>query len=161
MSSFRLPGLVCRFLNVLEIDSGTLCRSPSSRPGLIAPTTNRTSGLDVDRAIAYLDSNAADSPTYWCARAIYRALKAGGFAGDPMPEARQYGQNLVAAGFVLLSQDGYIATRGDIVVFQASATVPEGHIAMYDGAHWVSDYRQTSMYPGGTWKDVPYSLYRP
>ncbi len=33
MGGFQLPGPICRFLDALEIDSGTLCRSASPTPG--------------------------------------------------------------------------------------------------------------------------------
>jgi len=36
MATFRIPGVLCRVLGALEIDSGTLCRATSPRPGPVA-----------------------------------------------------------------------------------------------------------------------------
>ena len=63
MSSFRLPGPVCRLFGSLDIDTGTMCRTASHAPGLgRAPTRNlpapkveppSTSGKNVIAGLAY------------------------------------------------------------------------------------------------------------
>ena len=44
-------------------------------------------------------------------------------------------------------EQGYAPQRGDVVVFAGSDANPHGHIAIYDGGHWVSDFRQRNMSP--------------
>ena len=51
MSNFRLPGVICNFLNHFEIDSGTMCRAASP-----VPATNQVNSVHTGKK---LTSNAA------------------------------------------------------------------------------------------------------
>lgn len=43
-------------------------------------------------------------------------------------------------GFHEVEQNGYIPQKGDIVVFDAIKGHKYGHICMYNGVQWVSDF---------------------
>ena len=61
--------------------------------------------------------------------------------------------------------EGYIPQKEDVVVFERPAwknwkhiSQRWGHIAMYNGEQWISDFKQKKMNPYK--KPVPYRIYR-
>ena len=63
-----------------------------------------------------------------------------------------------------VASQGYQPQKGDVVVIQSYAGGdPNGHVAMYDGTTWISDFRQRDMWggPGYREKMPPYVIYRP
>ncbi len=98
-----------------------------------------------------------------CALYVRRALQAAGYSFTPQPSAYQYAHGtLASAGFVKIKNDGYVPQVGDIAVFNRTAKNPHGHIQIYDGNQWVSDFRQPKFSPysqhnGYTvWRDARY-----
>lgn len=142
--------------------------SPGSSPGadkaaqaagLDVVNVSGNAGLNIDKAVNYLDSHAG-SPHGACAEYVDNAIKAGG--GNPVRiiYAKNYGPHLVARGYKKLSSSTK-PRKGDIVVIQPAEGVngKYGDIAMFDGTHWVSDHIQSHAYytPGS-----PYAaIYRP
>ncbi len=60
-----------------------------------------------------------------------------------------------------LLKDGYLEDykpeTGDVVIMQPFVGGrPEGHMAMYDGSVWISDFKQRGIWPG-----TGYRLYKP
>jgi hypothetical protein len=106
------------------------------------------SGLRVDDATAALGAAAGPVITGKCALHVQRALEAGGIDGAGHPAvAHEYGPYLASKGFLALPADGYAPRKGDVVVVQPGQGVSKaGHIAMYDGSQWISDYRETSRW---------------
>lgn len=99
-----------------------------------------------------------------CALYVRRALQAAGYSFTPQPSAYQYANGtLASAGFVKLSNDNYVPQVGDVAVFNRTAKNPHGHIQIYDGNQWVSDFRQPKFSPysqhnGYTvWRDARYN----
>lgn len=99
-----------------------------------------------------------------CAKYVRRALQAAGYSFTPQPSAYQYANGtLASAGFVKLSNDNYVPQVGDVAVFNRTAKNPHGHIQIYDGNQWVSDFRQSKFSPysqhnGYTvWRDARYN----
>ncbi len=99
-----------------------------------------------------------------CAMYVRRALQAAGYSFTPQPSAYQYANGtLASAGFVKLSNDNYAPQVGDVAVFNRTAKNPHGHIQIYDGNQWVSDFRQPKFSPysqhnGYTvWRDARYN----
>ena len=43
--------------------------------------------------------------------------------------------------------------KGDISVLPQNEHSSFGHIAIYDGKQWVSDFKQKSLYPNSTYKE--------
>lgn len=130
--------------------------------------------LNVSAAAQFAVAHAKSSATGYCAIAVRQALAAGGltsFNANHPAYAYQYGPYLTKAGFTPVKQGTYSASidgnigglqAGDVVVFQPVRGHSYGHIAIYTGTRWVSDYQQSTMssnpsdYTGGS-----YTIYRP
>lgn len=55
-------------------------------------------------------------------------------------------------GFTQVDAEGYEPQAGDIVVFSAIKGHKHGHICMYNGKQWVSDFKQRSMYSASAYR---------
>lgn len=121
--------------------------------------------LDIDAAVKFLDENAKPAPTFHCAAYVRKALEAGGLDMTDRPiSAKDYGPYLSRLGFTSVAQEMYLPQAGDVVVIQNyNGGDVHGHIAMYDGRQWVSDFKQQDMWggPGYRTKKPPYMVYRP
>ncbi|CAN7759630.1 type VI secretion system amidase effector protein Tae4 [Caballeronia sp. LjRoot34] len=107
--------------------------------------------FDINAAVAHLNNHSSSHPNHYCARAIRHALAAGGVALSRYPaDAKDYGQTLLSNGFVrVTSNDMYLPRKGDIAVIQPySGGSSAGHITMYNGNQWVSDFKQADMWSG-------------
>lgn len=84
-----------------------------------------------------------------CALYVRRALQAAGYQFTQQPSAYMYATKgtLASAGFVKLSNDNYVPQVGDVAVFNRTSKNPHGHIQIYDGNQWVSDFRQNKFSP--------------
>ena len=76
--------------------------------------------------------------------------------------AKDYGSLLKNAGFSVI---GTFETprEGDVIVIQPYAGGnPSGHMALFDGQHWYSDFRQRDMWAGPGYRAAkpPYVIYR-
>jgi hypothetical protein len=126
-----------------------------------------TSGMNVAKAADKLNAIAGEGPTGFCAKHVQRALEAGGVSGASHPTyARQYGSYLLSKGFISVSHERYQPQKGDIVVIQpVSNSAGPGHIAMYDGSQWISDYKQKTFWgssdPVGRPNQQRHRFYRP
>ncbi len=123
-------------------------------------------GWNVEKAVQYLRAKAG--PPYGvghCARYVREAIEAGGLkisqAGSG--SAKDYGPRLAQAGFVAQTGSDPPYQKGDVAVidgFAQSAAEgikkdhPDGHLAMYDGTQWISDFKQTGVlpYPGSDYE---------
>lgn len=132
---------------------------------------------NVDAATRHADDEAEDHATGRCARYVREALEAGGLDLSHHPvSAKDYGPTLELNGFGKVRRyDGATGTvtpagatdetsyKGDVIVIQPyEGGDPNGHIAIYDGQQWVSDFKQRDMWAGpGYRKDKPsYAVYR-
>ena len=106
---------------------------------------------------------ARSSSTGYCARYVRKALQSAGYEFTPNPSAYQYASRgtLAQAGFAKISNNEQ-PQIGDVVVYDRSAKHPHGHIQIFDGSNWVSDFRQSSISPYSgvynytTWRDAQY-----
>lgn len=113
-------------------------------------------GLNIDAAAAFLGTNAAPRSRGLCARYVREALEAGGLVlADRPAMAKDYRPTLLAAGFNVVCDNpaqfanGYLPAKGDIAIIQPyPGGSVAGHIAMYDGIQWISDFRQRDMWGG-------------
>ncbi|MBS7566478.1 RHS repeat-associated core domain-containing protein [Mucilaginibacter sp. Bleaf8] len=133
-------------------------------------------GFSIDKALLWLNNNS--HPTYAdadkagegsaCARFVRLALEAGGIdtKDHPVP-ARLYGSYLKKWKFE--ETDTRDFKRGDIAVIQGypggtsdPSGVPYGHIEMYNGKQWMSNFKQNSFYPGNNYRvhKPPFKIYR-
>lgn len=123
---------------------------------------------NVTNGINTLDNNAGSSSTDKCAYYVRLALAAEGFTDfntNHPGAAYQYDSYLTKDGFTAVAQstqDGYAAQAGDVVVFQPVSGHSSGHIAMYDGSQWVSDFKQNNFYASNDYKtqNGSYTIYR-
>jgi hypothetical protein len=96
----------------------------------------------VGRSIKYLASNAFKKSTGYCARHVRLALKAGGINDSNHPAAAtDYLHYLPKRGFARI-QGGIQLQAGDICILPAGGSHRYGHICMFTGKTWVSDFIQ-------------------
>jgi hypothetical protein len=90
------------------------------------------------------------------------ALQAGGLdtSGHPV-SAGDYGPFLERLGAVVVPNENYVPQAGDIAVFARNAAHPHGHIQIYDGNQWISDFKQRNFNPYKDPKSAgPHKIYR-
>jgi hypothetical protein len=119
--------------------------------------------FDSDRAVKTLDSQALPGSHSQCGEYTRKAIEAGGIVLARRHFAKDYGISLQAAGFVSMGQlrSGYL--RGDVVVIEPIDGHPSGHMAMFNGTNWVSDFQQLhGLYPGLSYrmKQPRFTIYR-
>ena len=98
-----------------------------------------------DGAISYAKSHAQPSSTGYCARYVTEAIRAGGRLKLPNTRlAKDMGRTLVNA------------------VIQNIVGHDSGHVCIYDGQQWISDFVQRTMYPGQAYRNIQphYELFR-
>lgn len=132
-----------------------------------------TDGIfNIYAAANYLTAHANYRSEGACSRYVQEAIKAGGintpnyyYAGG------SYGPKLKEWGFTMISTtlENYTPIIGDIAVIQGYAGGtqcnfgPCGHIQMYNGVQWVSDFFQKRpFWPGQTYenKSPSFEIYR-
>lgn len=96
-----------------------------------------------------------------CALYVRKALQGAGYQFTSQASAYMYANGtLASAGFTRISSDNYVPQVGDVVVFNRTSKNPHGHIQIYDGRQWVSDFRQPNFSPYrnhngySVWRDV-------
>lgn len=115
------------------------------------------------QAAAHASRVALSRSSGRCARYVRTALQAAGYDFKPNPSAYQYATRgtLAGAGFTKISND-MPPQVGDVIVYDRSSKHPHGHIQIYDGSNWISDFRQNSISPYSgaysytTWRDSQY-----
>jgi hypothetical protein len=112
-------------------------------------------------AVEYLDSHARPSSVSRCAEFVRSAIEAGGLRLVRRRSAKDYGESLEMCDFAIIEPVSPIA--GDIVVIQPASARGHGHMAMFNGTNWVSDFKQMhGLYPGPEYRRLKpdYSIYR-
>lgn len=116
---------------------------------------------DKEKAVRYLQLHVNGKSIGQCAAYTRRAIEAGGVVLSRHQYARDYGLSLMSAGFLELGRDLNHYKAGDVVIFNGvNESHPEGHMAMYDGTVWISDFKQQSFYPGAAFRNVSYKTCR-
>ena len=136
------------------------------------PKTWKDDEISIDDAVKYLDEHETGNKSKRkCATEIRKALEAGGFDTSGHPAAaKDYGDFLENHGFEEVDRNGYTPQKGDIGVVQPyPGGNTAGHIEMYDGDRWMSDFKQRNdidpgngIYPGGGYREYKpsYKIYR-
>ena len=101
---------------------------------------------DINKAVSYLVSHANSKSVGLCAKYVADALQAGGFSFTRQASAYMYRTNgvLTKMGFKEISKG--TPKKGDITVTENNSAHPHGHIAMYSGSKWISDFVQNSEF---------------
>lgn len=125
-------------------------KSSDSSSGSSSSTTENGT-WDIEASIAHLNKNAHANTLHYCAKYVIQAIRAGGIClkRDQPSCAKLYHTKgwLTSKGFnefkVERGADGKETNvqKGDIEV---QVYEPYGHICMYNGEQWVSDFRQNS-----------------
>lgn len=139
-----------------DTDDGPIDKGNSNQGG-------ENSGYKIEDATKYLREHASEKSKGECAKAVRLALEAGGLDTSGRPNAAADYNNgfLQSLGFIEVSLENYTPQAGDIVVHERQEGHPWGHIAMYDGSVWISDFIQRDMFGGSAYRDNPdYSIWR-
>lgn len=116
----------------------------------------RTRKICIEVAALFVSSHALKSYNAakcgYCARAVRRGLEAGGFVVSPIPpSAKDYPATLAALGFQRIDPTSP-PLIGDITICPAIPHHPHGHISMYCGKSWVSDFVQSDCFGGAAYR---------
>lgn len=117
--------------------------------------------FDVDKAVKELNTKALPRSTGNCASYVRSALEAGGIDTSIRPaQAQGYDSFLTNQGFTSVDTDNY--QKGDIAVFQGFEGHSAGHIQMYNGKIWESDFKQRRFWPSQSYEDnqPDYQVFR-
>ncbi|WP_459176705.1 hypothetical protein [Ewingella americana] len=115
-----------------------------------------------DTAVSHIRLRAGATSHHRCAEFTGAAIRAGGVDLGYERDAKNYGRPLERAGFHEVPA-GSTLQAGDVAVIQPyPGGNPSGHMTMYDGTTWYSDFRQRSMYPGDGYRNFhpSYKIYR-
>ena len=121
---------------------------------------------DVNDATTYLTDNAQPKSQHECARYVRLAIQAGGCPTYIHPaSAKDYDSFLPKLGFEPIPLTDYKPLKGDVIVIkppQNQSGHEHGHIAMYNGQKWISDFTQRDMFGGAIYrkKGTEYYLFR-
>ena len=107
---------------------------------------SQTHIFDVNKACKTLTDKAETSSKCCCAWYVMRAMHSGGCYIGIYP-AWMYEYVIPYYNFKKVSLDTYKPQKGDIVVIENSEEHFWGHIAMYNGKQWISDFKQKNINP--------------
>ena len=103
--------------------------------------------IDMDAAVRHLINYAHASSIGYCAAYVADALEAGGFRFTRQASAYMYRSNgiLKGIGYNEISKPSSFQ-KGDITVTDRNSAHPHGHMAMWSGSNWISDFVQRSEF---------------
>jgi type VI secretion system secreted protein VgrG len=142
----------------------------------------RWTSLDVQKALGTLQNKIDELfrkgfpyGDHKCATFVREALAEGGIVLDDRPKsgsAKDYGSTLQSHGFNVEAEasagkgfppdEDYRPQAGDVAVIQGTSTNKDGHMALYSGRQWISDFNQREFWPGPVYRDEQprYVIYR-
>jgi hypothetical protein len=115
--------------------------------GAIGVSNSTGAFFNVDATIARLNANARATTIHRCGEFVRLALEAGGFfrTNHNLRSAHMWADYLISRGFPTVSfGDSYQPHMGDITVFGAIEGHAHGHIQIWNGEQWVSDFFQNN-----------------
>ena len=114
-----------------------------------------------NKVINYVTTNAESHSRCMCAWYSMRAIQKGGCFPCGIYPAYAYNKILPQLGFKEIPQQGYTPQKGDISVLPRNSRSAFGHIAIYNGQQWVSDFKQNDIYPGRYYREKgEYQIFR-
>ena len=139
-------------------DTGSASNIPSYVPNSQSSETGM--GNPMLNAMTFARQHAKKKSSGYCARYVANALEYAGIKFQRQPSAYMYHSNgiLKKAGFGLVStsMSGYSPQPGDVCVVGRFNNHKHGHICIYDGRNWISDFVQRTPSP---YSDGPGPLY--
>lgn len=124
---------------------------------------SQTYSYNIDKTIAHAEKHHCQKSHSCCAWYVMRAMQSGGCPIGILPAWAYrnalpfYGYQEVASGQGNLL-NGFRPKKGDVVVIERGKHSIWGHIAIYTGKSWISDFKQKAMNPYR--KPVPYKIFR-
>jgi hypothetical protein len=113
-----------------------------------------------DKAVDYISNHAGRKSKCSCAGYVVLGLWHGGCPAGLIP-AYAYEKTLPQMGFQEVTIENYRPHRGDISVLPPAGNSPFGHIAVFNGRKWVSDFTQKSLYPSPAYRNNgSYRIFR-
>ena len=114
-----------------------------------------------EKTVEYITIHAGKDSRCMCAGYVIRSMWNGGCPIGLVP-AYAYNKVLPQMGFEEISVNGYKPMRGDISVVPSNKKHPFGHIAIYNGKQWVSDFKQGGeMLPSKAYRaNGKYQIFR-
>ena len=135
---------------------------PDVDPNRTAP--NLAAGLNREKLASWMDAHALAYSSHHCALFCRLGMEAAGMSTADRPlsgDAADYGPFLLRHGAHVVPLNSYTPQVGDTVIFDKTAQHPNGHMEMYDGHHWVSDFMQHSFSPYRDAASTPsFTIYR-
>lgn len=129
-----------------------------------AASPEHRGGFSKNRLIEWMDKHAHLHSLHLCAMFFRRGMEAAGASTADRPasgDAADYGPYLLSHGAKELPAESYQPQAGDTVVFDRSELHPAGHIEIYDGERWVSDFVQQGFSPYRDARSTPsFKIYR-
>jgi len=117
-------------------------------------------GSGMAKAAEYARKHAKKKSIGYCAKYVANALEYAGLKFQRQPSAYMYHTRgiLSKAGFGLVSKGmkGYTPEPGDVCVIDRFNSHEHGHICIYDGRNWISDFVQNGP---NVYKDGPGPMY--
>lgn len=126
---------------------------------LVTPLIGSHCDYDVQTVVNYLTLNAESRSKNCCAWYVMRAMHKGGCPIYILP-AYGYSWLLPQFGFVEVDNNLYKPKEGDVAVFPAVKGHVWGHIQMWNGKQWVSDFKQKGFYAAGGYVNSKYKIFR-
>lgn len=118
-----------------------------------------TKQFNAKKASEYITSQALSKSHNCCAWYVMKAMWVGGKPVYILP-AWGYEYILPSMGFEEVSRKNYEPKEGDIVVFPRINGHIFGHIAMWNGKQWVSDFKQKNFAVAKEYEKSAYKYYR-
>ena len=146
------------------MESGFLKKFGIKEPEPKELIEGKKEGFDINKALVGLHKRAGanDTSVGYCARYVRWALVDGGIKGaaNGGPHALNFGPFLTGFGFKEVPNGNY--QIGDIAVIESFTGNPYGHVHMWNGDNWVSDFVQNQFYPGKDYRRIKpnYKTYR-
>jgi len=117
-------------------------------------------GWNVEKAVKHLNSHAHGKSTGNCATYTKNAMAAGGIPYFKC-DAYACAALMESKGFKVISDNKQLSSYlpGDIAIFDNNSAHAFGHMQMYNGKQWVSDFRQKLFSPYNS-STPDYKIYR-
>ena len=143
-------------------------RAPERTIQLDEVVLTAKSGFNINNAVNALNLNALPLPGIGkCARYVRYALESGfavkkdAYKALTPRSAKDTGAFLEQKGFRTVNTTTY--QKGDIAIIQNyTGGSPHGHMQMYNGSQWVSDFKQNGFWPGSGYRThkPKFSIFR-
>lgn len=118
--------------------------------------------VKANKAADIITKNALTKSSGYCAKFVREGLQQAGYDLKTAGDAKNYNNGaLTDAGFSKIEGDS-APQKGDVMVMPAQGRHGAGHMQIYNGQQWVSDFKQNSKNPWGdiATEDLKYTMYR-